>query len=108
MALFRIKIKRGGFLLDTENARMKREKKTIQTMIRLYCRVHHHADKELCPECQELLDYSVIRINRCHFKEEKPTCANCPIHCYKLAMREKIRTVMRYSGPRMTYRHPIL
>ncbi|MBN1472600.1 MAG: nitrous oxide-stimulated promoter family protein, partial [Syntrophaceae bacterium] len=24
------------------------------------------------------------------------------------AMREKIKAVMRYSGPRMLYRHPIL
>jgi hypothetical protein len=30
------------------------------------------------------------------------------IHCYKPAMREKIKNVMRYSGPRVTFRHPIL
>jgi hypothetical protein len=30
------------------------------------------------------------------------------MHCYKPAMREKIKDVMRYSGPRMSYRHPLL
>ena len=42
------------------------------------------------------------------FHEGKTTCANCPAHCYKPEMREKIRKVMRYAGPRMIYRHPIL
>jgi hypothetical protein len=30
------------------------------------------------------------------------------VHCYKPAMREQIRVVMRYSGPRMAQRHPLL
>jgi hypothetical protein len=32
----------------------------------------------------------------------------CPVHCFKPEMREKIKTVMRFSGPLMIYRHPII
>ncbi len=35
-------------------------------------------------------------------------CSKCPIHCYKPKMREHIREVMRYSGPRMIFYHPII
>ena len=87
---------------------MKRESKTIQAMIRLYCRDHHGSENALCPECKELRDYALIRLDRCPFREKKPTCAKCPVHCYKPDMREKVRTVMRYAGPRMLRRHPIL
>ena len=44
----------------------------------------------------------------CPFGEGKTTCARCPVHCYRKDMREKIRQVMRYSGPRMVYRHPVM
>jgi hypothetical protein len=39
---------------------------------------------------------------------DKPTCLNCTVHCYLPEMREEIRTVMRYSGPRMMIYHPVL
>ena len=48
------------------------------------------------------------RIDRCPYQEDKPTCAKCPIHCYKPAMRERVRQVMRYAGPRMLLYHPVL
>ena len=44
----------------------------------------------------------------CTFGEEKPVCAKCQVHCYGKAMREKVRDVMRYAGPRMAWRHPWL
>ena len=85
-------------------------------MIRLYCKKNHkderkanNVDKKgLCPECQELLDYVEFRRSKCPWGDNKPFCANCTIHCYKPEMREKIRKVMRYSGPRMIFSHPIL
>ena len=40
--------------------------------------------------------------------ENKTFCSNCKVHCYKPDMREQIRRVMRYSGPRMIKTHPIL
>ena len=88
--------------------RLDREKRTIRAMIGMYCRAHHAPADFLCPECAELLDYAVARTDRCRFGTDKPTCANCPVHCYKPAMRERVRTVMRYAGPRMLLRHPVL
>jgi hypothetical protein len=94
--------------MPSKNNRLQRERKTIQVMIRLYCRHHHHMAEALCPECQQLVDYAMQRIDRCPFKEKKPTCANCTVHCYKPAMRQQVRQVMRYAGPRMLLYHPFL
>lgn len=88
--------------------RMQREQRTVERMIELYCRDHHQPAPLLCDECRELRDYARLRLERCPFQENKTTCGNCPIHCYKQEMREKIREVMRYSGPRMIWRHPLL
>ena len=62
----------------------------------------------LCPQCQALLDYAHKRLEHCKFGEDKPSCTRCPVHCYKPAMREQIRQVMRYSGPRMLLHDPIM
>ncbi len=88
--------------------RIAREKKTIRFMIGLYCRGHHGAKPGSCRECKTLLDYALARLERCPYQEDKPVCAYCPIHCYKPEMRERIRSVMRYSGPRLIFRHPVL
>ena len=66
---------------DIETKR-EREKKMISQMIALYCRRNHHTRGALCPECAAL-------------------------NCYKPDMREKIRAVMRFSGPRMIFYHPV-
>jgi predicted amidophosphoribosyltransferase len=92
---------------NTEN-RLKRERKTIQVMVRMYCRSVHSKQKELCPECEELLYYAYEKIDRCLFGTEKPACSECWVHCYAHEKREKIRTIMRYAGPRMMYKHPYL
>jgi hypothetical protein len=91
-----------------EPGRIRREKKTVQLMIALYCRGHHGTGTELCPECKSLRAYALERLSRCPFAADKPTCAQCPIHCYKPGMRERIRAVMRYAGPRMLRHHPTL
>ncbi|MEA3546545.1 MAG: nitrous oxide-stimulated promoter family protein [Thermodesulfobacteriota bacterium] len=88
--------------------RMAREYKTIKTMIRIYCHDHHGTTESPCPDCRELLDYARLRLIHCPFQEKKTSCGNCTVHCYKPAMREKIREVMRYVGPRMIFRHPIM
>ena len=87
--------------------RMKREQKTVDHMIDIYCHDHHKNQGKLCEECRELAEYARFRLKNCPFQENKTTCGNCPIHCYKPKMREKIREVMGYSGPRMTLRHPL-
>jgi hypothetical protein len=91
--------------------RLWREQRTIAAMIALYCRGHHRervGRRGLCAECAALDAYAAQRLDRCVFGPEKPTCFNCPIHCYKRDMREAIREVMRWAGPRMLRRHPVL
>jgi hypothetical protein len=87
--------------------RMAREEKTVEAMIRLYCR-DQHGGIEPCADCRELLEYSRARLARCPFQENKTTCGKCPVHCYRPAMRGRMRGVMRYAGPRMLRRHPLL
>lgn len=89
-------------------SRLRREKETIRKMARIFCKSHHQTKEGLCEECRALLSYALERIDRCPYQEEKPACSACPIHCYAPAMREKVRQVMRYAGPRMLLRHPIL
>lgn len=87
----------------------EQEIEVVELMIRLYCKKNHRVKgKELCIDCQDLLNYVKERRCKCPWGDEKPFCANCVIHCYKSDMREKIRSVMRYSGPRMIFSHPIL
>jgi len=88
--------------------RLAREWQTFAAMIVCYCRDHHATRDALCPECQGLLDYATVRLERCRFGFEKPVCAKCPVHCYQPARREQVRAVMRYAGPRMLWQHPIL
>ena len=91
--------------------RLTNEFKTITAMLQIYCNAHHSDSKKgstLCPECKELQQYAQKRLNSCPFQGDKPTCANCQIHCYKKSMRSRIQAVMRYAGPRMMYKHPIM
>ncbi|MDO5425004.1 MAG: nitrous oxide-stimulated promoter family protein [Eubacteriales bacterium] len=88
-------------------AKREREKELVSQMIALYCRKKHHTKKELCPECMELKNYASQRSEKCPFMETKTFCSNCKVHCYKPEMREKIREVMRFSGPRMIFHHPV-
>ncbi|HET8995323.1 MAG TPA: nitrous oxide-stimulated promoter family protein [Acetobacteraceae bacterium] len=93
----------------TDFVRRGREFRTIAAMLRMYCRTHHAPTAAaLCPACTELHDYAKRRLERCVFGEAKPTCANCTVHCYKASMRERIRQVMAWAGPRMLWRHPVL
>ncbi|MCF0196021.1 MAG: nitrous oxide-stimulated promoter family protein [Bacteroidaceae bacterium] len=97
-------------------SRIEREKHVVELMIRLYCTSGKAHRKErggtagpvLCEECQALLDYAHARLSRCRFGEQKPSCRHCTVHCYKPEMREGIRRVMRWSGPRMLLYHPMI
>ncbi len=87
--------------------RIQRELRTVKAMISLYCRDNHGTQK-LCSECEALFAYAAKRLEVCPFQSKKPTCAKCPIHCYKPDKRAQVTTVMRYAGPRMILHHPIL
>ena len=84
-----------------------REKRMVSQMIALYCQQYLRSIDGLCPECAALADYARQRSDKCPFMESKTFCSNCKVHCYKPQMRAKIREVMRFSGPRMVFHHPV-
>ena len=79
----------------------------VGEMISLYCR-KNHGGKELCPQCEDLLNYARQRVEHCPFMETKTFCSNCKVHCYQSDYRDRIRQVMRFSGPRMLFVHPVM
>lgn len=94
--------------MKTIQAKREQEKRMVSEMIALYCRKEHKTEKgRLCEECAELTEYARQRSDRCPFMESKTFCSNCKVHCYRPDMRERIRAVMRFSGPRMLFHHPI-
>lgn len=123
--------------VDVLKRKREREQEIVSQMIALYCKGNHSAHRsvslrerggemrqmrkgaalrergsgerrDLCPECAELEAYAHARSERCPFMEEKAFCSNCTVHCYRPEMRERIRTVMRYAGPRMLLHHPVM
>lgn len=85
--------------------RIEREKKVVKMMICLYCR-KKEGNRLLCESCRALLEYAELRLDHCPFGEKKTSCKHCRVHCYKPGMREQMRKVMRFSGPRMMFYHP--
>lgn len=113
--------------MKSVESKREREKKTVSFMITLYCKKNHGSDDkgaesgeisgkhrtvkkrfQLCPECAALHEYAMLRSDKCPFMETKTFCSNCKVHCYQPQMREQIRKVMRFSGPRMLFYHPIM
>ncbi len=95
-------------MLMNSGPRIKREKKTVQAMIRLYCHRRHRGSRGLCASCRSLQAYAMERLEKCPFGESKSTCSKCLVHCYKPDMRERIQEIMRFAGPRILFRHPWL
>ncbi|MBN1781850.1 nitrous oxide-stimulated promoter family protein [bacterium] len=91
-----------------KSTRLSLEYRTAGTMIGLYCRRIHKTGFGMCPDCEQILDYCRERLQNCPFKAKKPVCSACPVHCYRPDMRDKIRRIMRYAGPRMIWTHPVM
>lgn len=97
----------------TVEEKRKDEQKTVSLMIQLYCKKNHKQKNAMqspdfmCEKCKNLLSYVDQRILNCPFMETKTFCSNCRVHCYKKEYREEIRRVMRFSGPRMLFYHPV-
>ena len=109
---------------DTAELARKRagEAEMVSEMIALYCRGNHggapraaggdtarigRRDVVLCEDCAALRTYALKRIEHCPRMDTKTFCSACPTHCYKPDMREQIRAVMRWSGPRMLRYRPV-
>jgi len=90
-------------------ARLTRESATITAMVEIYCCNNHGSPKgTICESCSEFLEYAQKRLSHCPFQEQKPTCGKCTVHCYKEEMQDRARRIMRYSGPRMIWNHPLM
>lgn len=96
--------------------RRAREMRTISQMIALYCAGNHassdrtqvaYCGEPVCAECAELDAYATLRTRRCRKMQVKTSCEECGNHCYKPEQRQRIREVMRFSGPRMLAKHPV-
>lgn len=88
-------------------AGIDKEKRIIATMIGLYCRKKHRGHDGVCDDCAALLDYSHKRLDHCPYQPDKPSCRKCETHCYRPDLRERMKAVMRFSGPRVLFYHPV-
>lgn len=75
----------------------------VTKMVDMYYKKHTDAPIDK----QELLQYIQMRSARCPHGDNKPFCNVCPIHCYKPDMRQQIKLVMKYAGPRLMLTNPI-
>ena len=95
--------------MQTEKKHIARERLTMAKMVGIYCSDHHDGSVDsLCSFCRNFLDYAEVRLEKCPYGDDKPTCSNCPVHCYKPVQRAQAKEIMRFAGPRMLLRHPLL
>lgn len=90
---------------------MKQEKEieTVSLMIGLYCQKKHGTKKgELCPECRQLLDYVKFRRMKCRGVTKSPSARTAAFIVINRICSEKIARVMRFSGPKMVFYHPVI
>ena len=80
--------------------KIEEEKNLLAFMVSIYCR-KKEKNPVICADCRELIEYAQARLDHCPFGEAKPACKKCSIHCFKPEMKERIKKVMRYAGPRM-------
>lgn len=83
------------------------EKEVFDKMTLIYCKGHKHKDP-LCDDCKKIVEYAHKRIDNCRLGDEKTFCSKCTIHCFKEDIRNDVKKIMSYSGPRMIFHHPIM
>ena len=88
-----------------EEFKEERRKLLLQTM-GSYCR-DVHGNENLCDQCQELLDYALVRLNRCPNNLTNIPCWRCPCPCYSEEMRHRMKDVMEHSKP-FFRKHPLI
>ena len=87
---------------------IKREKKMVNAMVKIFCKNHHSSKNSICPKCFDLKKYANNRLENCRYQEKKPVCGRCGLKCYNNQFKEYAMEVFNYSGPRMFFHHPIL
>ena len=88
--------------------KIKLEKEAMHKMLRIYCKSKHKQQNGLCGNCMALLAEVHRRLEHCQFGYKKPACGSCKINCYRGEKFKEVAAIMRYSGPRMLFYHPIL
>ena len=91
---------------DKISRKLCHERRIVADMIALYCR-KKHGTRELCDSCRTLAEYADKRTLSCPRMADKTFCSQCATHCYRHDMREQIREVMRFAGPRIIFYHPV-
>ncbi len=81
----------------------------LQTAVDGYAKAHPNWRRAaLCPSCMELVTRVEGRTERCPHMAYKSYCHLCPRPCHPPAEMARITPLMRYSGPRLLLRHPVL
>ena len=79
------------------NKKREKEKKTLRVMIGVYCRGKHKHKGELCPECQKLLDYALLRTEKLSVHGDKDIlqCLQSALYSKEMQERSKSYEVCR-------------
>ncbi|MDY0234818.1 MAG: nitrous oxide-stimulated promoter family protein [Gudongella sp.] len=93
---------------DSKQIKIKKEISILTTMIDIFYKNKNHREQYTTTEIEELKNYCKSRILNCPVILEKTFCSSCKIHCYDEKHRAFIKKVMKYSGPKMIFFHPIL
>lgn len=88
---------------ESMDNKLRVEYKVVYEMIDLY---HRKNDRFSDGEISELKYYVRRKLSSCPHGSSKSCCSYCTIHCYEPRMREQIREIMRFSGPRFIFYRP--
>ena len=88
-----------------KKSRVEKEKAMIVKMIEIYYKNKAHGTPE---EREELKAYALKRLDNCRHGDDKSFCSHCTTQCYSPKYKAKIKEVMRYSGPRIIFYHPLM
>ena len=64
-----------------ESTRLRRERRTMEAMVRVFCTGVHRREPDECATCSDFLKYAHKRVEKCPYQENKPPCAKCPTSC---------------------------
>jgi hypothetical protein len=82
----------------------EKKKKVLEAMFDIYIK-KNPKEKDVA---DDLKKYSLARLEKCPNIEKDIYCKSCKIRCYSKENQEKIKKVMRFSGPRMIIYHPFM
>lgn len=70
--------------------------------------VYQKYNKDTDLNLEEIKSYSLKRLDNCIHIGEDIFCGFCEIQCFGDKYKKEIRSIMRFSGPRMILYHPIM